>query len=73
MVYLKNQSRKLQMFITKQATKYPDHQSRLKTLYNKKKNLEAAPEFIPDLCVFQTQLNKLQEQKKSIKHICSCK
>lgn len=52
------------MFITKQATKYPDHQSRLKTLCNKKKYLEATLEFIPDLCVFQTQLNKLPRTKK---------
>lgn len=58
-VHLENQSRKLQMFITKQATKYPDNVSRLKPLCNQNKNLEAVPEFIPDLRVFQMQLNKL--------------
>lgn len=50
------------MFITKQATKYPDNESRLKPLCNKNKNLEAVPEFIPDLHVYQMQLNKLQDQ-----------
>lgn len=54
------------MFITKQATKYPDNQSRLKTLCNKNKNLKAVPEFIPDLCIFQMQINKLQDQQKAL-------
>lgn len=54
------------MFITKQATKYPDNQNRLKTLCNKNKNLEAVPEFIPDLCVFKMQLNKLRDQQKTL-------
>lgn len=53
------------MFITRQTTKYPDNKSRLKTLCNKNKNLEAVPEFIPDLCVFQMQLNKIQDQQKT--------
>lgn len=53
------------MFITRQTTKNPDNQSRLKTLCKKNKNLEAVPEFIPDLCVFQMQLNKIQDQQKA--------
>lgn len=51
-VYLKNQSRKTQMFITMQTTsKCPDNQSRLKPLCNKNKNTQTVPEFIPD-CMY---------------------
>lgn len=51
-VHLKNQSRKMQMFITMQTTsKRRDNQSRLKPLRNKNKNTQTVPEFIPD-CMY---------------------
>lgn len=53
------------MFITRQTTKCPDNHSRLKPLCNKNRNLEAVPEFFPDLYVFQMKLNKMHDKQKA--------
>lgn len=63
-VYLKNRSWKPHMFITRQTTKCPDNQHRLKPLCNKNKNLEPVPEFVPDLYVFQMQSNKMHDRQR---------
>lgn len=63
-VYLKNQSWKLHMFITRQTTKCPDNQRRLKPLCSNNKNLEPVPEFVPDLYVFQMQSNKMHDEQR---------